>query len=424
MAYRTLENRIRDVVAQKTEKAEYNALENSIRKILFNTEAVVISHKAPIGTKVADIGPGNKEHNVKTDKRYDTLSSLLQKKQDEKVKKEEVEVSEKKDPREYDYEGDMAKSQLRSIIANAQTIHDMLKDDTNMAEWVQSKITLAADYISTVRDYITSETNEEVQRIEEISKATAQSYTNKVVDPVMGIPRPTDKLAKRMKGLAAAHKRISGQVKTSEAVEQIDEISAETKASYVEKATKQVKELKPHAKKGEYRDIAKRMIARRKKGMAMAEEAIEMDPNDQVSVGSYKTKHFDYSPEAQKLFSNLPKNIDPNKSEQSAVLHDKLFALMKLVSVQNGSSREEHDQAKQMVDRINMLGADLHLKHPYLDKHLKHISSLTNNKKDASKTLPKSPTGDLTKDSDVDQKSFAISRAAKMQRKIKIIDDD
>ena len=65
-------------------------------------------------------------------------------------------VVEAKDPREYDYEGDMAKSQLRSIIANAQTVHDMLEDDTNMAEWVQSKITLSADYISTVRDYMQS----------------------------------------------------------------------------------------------------------------------------------------------------------------------------------------------------------------------------------------------------------------------------
>ena len=72
-------------------------------------------------------------------------------------------IDEEKDPREYDYEGDMAKSKLRSIIANAQTVHDMLKDDTNMAEWVQSKITLSADYISTVRDYITSETNEETK---------------------------------------------------------------------------------------------------------------------------------------------------------------------------------------------------------------------------------------------------------------------
>jgi hypothetical protein len=72
-------------------------------------------------------------------------------------------IEEEKDPREYDYEGDMAKSQLRSIIANAQSVHDMLKDDTNMAEWVQSKITLAADYITTVKDYITSETNEETK---------------------------------------------------------------------------------------------------------------------------------------------------------------------------------------------------------------------------------------------------------------------
>ena len=70
-------------------------------------------------------------------------------------------IDEEKDPREYDYEGDMARSQLRSIIANSQAIHDMLKDDTNMAEWVQSKITLASDYITTVKDYITSETNEE-----------------------------------------------------------------------------------------------------------------------------------------------------------------------------------------------------------------------------------------------------------------------
>jgi hypothetical protein len=61
-------------------------------------EAVVISHKAPIGTRVADIGPGNKEYNVKTDKNYDSLSSLLKKKQDMKVKKEEVEQIEEGRP--------------------------------------------------------------------------------------------------------------------------------------------------------------------------------------------------------------------------------------------------------------------------------------------------------------------------------------
>lgn len=71
-----------------------------------------------------------------------------------------VPVKEAKEKQEYDYEGDMARSQLRSIIANAQAVHDMLKPDTNMAEWVQSKITLAADYISTAADYMQSERNE------------------------------------------------------------------------------------------------------------------------------------------------------------------------------------------------------------------------------------------------------------------------
>ena len=32
---------------------------------------VIIKHNKPIGTRVADIGPGNKEHNVKTDKAWD-----------------------------------------------------------------------------------------------------------------------------------------------------------------------------------------------------------------------------------------------------------------------------------------------------------------------------------------------------------------
>jgi hypothetical protein len=74
--------------------------------------------------------------------------------------KDHPKLKEAKDPREYDYEGDMAKSQLRSIISNAQEIHDMLEDNTNIAEWVQSKITLSADYITTVRDYMNSEVNE------------------------------------------------------------------------------------------------------------------------------------------------------------------------------------------------------------------------------------------------------------------------
>jgi len=71
-----------------------------------------------------------------------------------------AEVKEAKEKSEYDYEGDMARGQLQSIIMNAQRVHDMLKDNDNLPEWVQSKITLAEDYISTVSNYMASEIDE------------------------------------------------------------------------------------------------------------------------------------------------------------------------------------------------------------------------------------------------------------------------
>lgn len=70
-------------------------------------------------------------------------------------------MTKKIDKGEYDYEGDMAMSQLKSVIRNAQKIHDMLSPDTNLPEWVQSKITLAEDYISTAANYLQSENMEE-----------------------------------------------------------------------------------------------------------------------------------------------------------------------------------------------------------------------------------------------------------------------
>lgn len=87
--------------------------------------------------------------------------------------REESEVNEAKDDkREYDYEGEMVKSDLRSIIANANRLIDMLEDDDNLPEWCQNKVTLAEDYISTVANYMTAEMNEEVEYLEEKNKPT------------------------------------------------------------------------------------------------------------------------------------------------------------------------------------------------------------------------------------------------------------
>lgn len=67
---------------------------------------------------------------------------------------------EAKDPNEYDQEGDMAKTQLKTMMDAAQELSDMLGDDDNLPEWVQNKITKATDYIDSVRDYLKSESDD------------------------------------------------------------------------------------------------------------------------------------------------------------------------------------------------------------------------------------------------------------------------
>ena len=55
---------------------------------------------------------------------------------------------------ERDAEGQMAKGELMIIASKAQELASMMKDDTQLEAWVQSKITKAKDYISSVHDYM------------------------------------------------------------------------------------------------------------------------------------------------------------------------------------------------------------------------------------------------------------------------------
>lgn len=109
------------------------------------------------------------KHVMKRRKGIETAASKM---------KEEV-MSEAKDKGEYDYEGEMAMIQLRSIIRNAQMLHDELKPDTNLPEWVQSKITLAEDYIETAYNYTCSEMNEEVEALDELTNELKNRYIKK-----------------------------------------------------------------------------------------------------------------------------------------------------------------------------------------------------------------------------------------------------
>jgi predicted thioesterase len=105
-------------------------------------------------------------------------------------------VSEAKEKSEYDYEGDMARGQLQSIVNNAQRVHDMLEDNDNLPEWVQSKITLAEDYISTVANYMMSEVDESVDLDEEMQVGDKVNFDH----PMKAIP------GKTMKKVGTVHK--------------------------------------------------------------------------------------------------------------------------------------------------------------------------------------------------------------------------
>jgi hypothetical protein len=166
--------------------------------------------------------------------------SAIHKSMEKTMQKEDVNeaVKDAADVGEYDYEGDMAKSQLRSIMANSKRMHDMLEENTNLPEWVQSKITLAEDYISTASNYMQGEMNEEVEQIDE-KMNLAKAKMGDVVKDFYKSKAPQFKgksMAKRREMAVAAKLGAEREAGMREEVEQIDELKKSTLASYVGKA--------------------------------------------------------------------------------------------------------------------------------------------------------------------------------------------
>ena len=63
----------------------------------------------------------------------------------------------------------MAKQQLFDLARKAQSMHDQLLDDTELPDWVESKIAVMADNMSTVADHLSYEFHrDEVNSLDEI----------------------------------------------------------------------------------------------------------------------------------------------------------------------------------------------------------------------------------------------------------------
>jgi len=151
--------------------------------------------------------------------------------------------AEEKDSREYDYEGDMAKSQLKSIITNAQRLHDSLDDDTNLPEWVQLKITLAEDYVVTAANYMEGELDEEYEIYEAHMTDAQMKRREKLVKSMKSADWEKRYPGRGEKVMYATATKMAMKEDLDEEVDQIDELDRKTRVSYLKKTLKVVKKF-------------------------------------------------------------------------------------------------------------------------------------------------------------------------------------
>jgi len=167
---------------------------------------------------------------------------------------------------------------------------------------------------------------------------------------------------------------------------------------------------------------------------------MENDPEDQIFVGSYRSKHFETSPEAQKLYMNLPKGTDPNMASMAAQEQDNLFGIWKKVQVSKFATPEDVAAAKLAAMKVMKFAGDMNLnsEHGYVvDIYRKIVDAQSGNTERPPsahladdprfQTLPKNLNQEPGpgNDKDVDNLSnYLISRNIKAQRKLKIIDND
>jgi hypothetical protein len=142
----------------------------------------------------------------------------------------------------------MSRTQLQTTMRNCQDLIGMIKNDDNMPEWVQSKITLSQDYISTVRDYLQSK--EELGEGKVYDPFTKKMVNNKPIKvqagggatrngvPVETGPSKYKTISQAYHAATAGQTVTPKQKLTKEEAEQLDELKKSTLASYVKKAHK------------------------------------------------------------------------------------------------------------------------------------------------------------------------------------------
>ena len=145
-----------------------------------------------------------------------------------------VAEADEKDPEEYDNEGSMMKGQLRQICSANEKLMGMVKDDDNLPEWVQSKVTKATDYIRSVRDYLESEQMDEAfgrARFTSQLKKKGIDVNKMHSDNVKDAAAAKKRVASSQADLDAYRKKIG--MKKEATKKPVAEVSDDMKARYI-----------------------------------------------------------------------------------------------------------------------------------------------------------------------------------------------
>jgi hypothetical protein len=144
---------------------------------------------------------------------------------------------------EYDREGDMAKEQMHTIMSAAKELHGMLRDEENLPEWVQKKITLAKEYIDTARDYMATQHAERAEEEPIAEKAVSkkqQRFMGMVHAAQKGEKPASGAVAKVAKGMGKKDAKDFAATKHKGLPEKVKEEGTDKEDQHAERAGKKV----------------------------------------------------------------------------------------------------------------------------------------------------------------------------------------
>jgi hypothetical protein len=189
----------------------------------------------------------------------------------------------------------------------AKKLHSMLGDDDNLPEWVQKKITLAANYIDGVSDYMASVSAEAGDEQPIAEKAVSQQQQK-----FMGMVHAMQK-GEKIKGASPELKKVAKEMPKKAAKEY-----AATKHEGLPKKVKEESAEEPKAKKGGF-EFGKGVY-----------ESMDMKLKQKLSEGMNVSVNMNTGPDGQPS-KNITVSADGDDAEA-------LAALLKMAGV--GGSNE------------------------------------------------------------------------------------